>query len=1308
MSHAKFFLALSLSVLCSMQGDFSYAKDNPGSRSEVEATRKFISRQMPLSVRYSNADTLGCIPMPKPYSVPCVKGIFQDMFYWDTYFTNLGLLSLGDVEQARNNVDDILYLIGRFGYMPNASNRALLNRSQPPYASMMVDEVFKVTGDLQWLRHAVEILEKEYDFWMTERMSPSGLNCHGNSATEQELREFYYYMTTRIPSLSWDIPDEERIMRGSHFLSEAESGWDFSPRFDSRCEDFNPIDLNANLYIYEKNFVKFYDLLGIAGGGRWEKAASRRKKLMEKLCRNRTDGLYYDYDWKNRRQGTVFSSAVFNLLWAGILSENDAEAVRRALPRLEAEYGIVACEPAVRTTVYQWDSPNAWASFNNLAVQGLDAYGYKEDARRVAQKYADAISGIYMSTGNMWEKYNGVKGNIEVTNEYALPPFMGWTAGAFMYATDYLGCPPVNTVFEVTDLTTEMSHAPLCVESVHPRLSWKLKSDAQSVMQKSYRVTVASDPSLLAAGGDMWDSGIVQSDSSVYVPYRGKMLEPMTRYWWQVEIEDNRGHIAKSCPVMFQTGITGGENAWGAEWIGGELPGDRPMEAVPARYLRRQFVREGKKVKYATLYIVGLGLYDAFLNGKRIGDAVLQQMPTEYTKLIRYNAHDVTDMLKSGSNTVGVTLSNGRFAPEGMKTMKWFGFPKLFCRLEIVYDDGSRQSVVSDGTWKLTDNGPVRAASEYNGEVYDARLEMDGWACNGYDDSSWIPAPLTGCPGGRFEPQMNPSIKIMDVIMPRSLRETRPGVYVLDMGQNMVGWLQSKFRWGKPGQEVKIRFSETLNPDGSLYVANLRSAKCCDTYIFKGLGEETWEPSFTYRGFRYAEISGLDYVPSDNEFLGMVIHDEMDVTGTFTTSDRVINQVYRNAFWGIRGNYRGMPTDCPQRDERLPWLGDRTTGAYGESFLFGNHLLYAKWLDDIESVQKRSGGIPAIAPNYWDVFPDDVTWPAAYLTTADMLYRQYGDSWPIIKHYPSMKRWYEHISHDYMEDWIVTRDEFGDWCMPPESLEMIHSQDPSRITDGALLATSHFYFLAGLLADFAEIAGHEEDAERFRHDAAMIKDAFNRKFFDYGKGCYANNTVTSNLLPLRFGMVPEGYIDKVAGHIVERTEKEHISVGLVGIQHLMRGLTENGRADLALGLASRTDYPSWGYMAENGATTIWELWNGNTADPAMNSGNHVMLIGDLLIWEYSFLAGISNAEGSAGYRQIVLRPYIPEGLESVSASYESVYGTIKSAWTFNDGTFTWKFTIPANTVAEVYVPTSRTTYRKQTFGSGDYEISNKF
>ena len=405
------------------------------------ATRRHISEKMPMSTRMRTVDSLPHLGLPRPFSVPQAKGTtFMDLFYWDTYFTNLGLLSLGDLRQAKNNVDDILYLIDKYGYMPNAANTGLLNRSQPPYASMMVRDVYERTGDKAGLLGAVETLKKEYDFWMTERLTPNGLNRHYNSAKRAELLGFYRYLCSdRFPEMDVPRTDEEKLKIASNFLSEAETGWDFTPRFGGCAADCNPVDLNANLYLYEKNFAWFYRELGLKGARTWDKKAEARCALIQKYCFEPSDGLFYDYNYVTGRRSDVLSAAVFNLLWAGIPTDKQAASLVRALGRLECAHGIAACEDGSRTADSQWDYPNAWASFNTLAVIGLDKYGFKVEAGRVAAKYLDSVSSIYGRTGQLWEKYNAVTGDIDVKSEYAMPgDFMGWTAGAFLVCYDYL------------------------------------------------------------------------------------------------------------------------------------------------------------------------------------------------------------------------------------------------------------------------------------------------------------------------------------------------------------------------------------------------------------------------------------------------------------------------------------------------------------------------------------------------------------------------------------------------------------------------------------------------------------------------------------------------------------------------------------------------------------------------------------------------------------------------------------------------------------------------------------------------------
>uniref|UniRef100_UPI0026EB2B53 family 78 glycoside hydrolase catalytic domain n=1 Tax=Flavobacterium alvei TaxID=2080416 RepID=UPI0026EB2B53 len=558
------------------------------------------------------------------------------------------------------------------------------------------------------------------------------------------------------------------------------------------------------------------------------------------------------------------------------------------------------------------------------------------------------------------------------------------------------------------------------------------------------------------------------------------------------------------------------------------------------------------------------------------------------------------------------------------------------------------------------------------------------------DDKNWVNARYVQEPGGFYEAQMTPNMKIMGEVKPISIKATPKGTYILDMGQNMVGWLQLKVK-GKSGDQITMKFAESLQKDGSLYIANLRDAKTTDIYTLKGEGEEIWEPRFIFHGFRFVEISGFPTKPTLDNFVGKVVYDDIKTTGTFESSDATMNQIFKNAWWGISGNYKGMPIDCPQRNERQPWLGDRTTGAYGESFLFDNQTLYAKWLDDIKYSQTQDGGLPDVAPAFWRYYGDNVTWPGTYITVADMLYTQFADKEVIKKQYPTMKKWMVYMEENYLKNDLMDKDKYGDWCVPPESLELIRSKDPARMTDGEVLSSAFYYQLLGIMKKFATIANEENDIAHYDDLAVRIKKAFNAKYLNTTTNSYANNTVTANVLPLAFGMVPENVKEKVFQnmvHEIEVTKQGHISTGVIGTQFLMRTLTNFGRGDLAFKLASNKTYPSWGYMVENGATTIWELWNGNTADPTMNSQNHVMLLGDLMIWYYENIAGIKSNPEKPGFEQIIMKPDFNAGLTFVNASYESIHGLIKSNWKKSKTNLVWKITIPANSSALVYLPTA--------------------
>jgi len=866
---------------------------------------------------------------------------------------------------------------------------------------------------------------------------------------------------------------------------------------------------------------------------------------------------------------------------------------------------------------------------------------------------------------------------------------------------------------EVVDLRTESRVDPLGIDTPNPRLSWIIESAQRGEEQTAYRILVAGDPSKLDENsGELWDSEKVLSDQSVSVQYAGAELEAGSQAFWKVKVWDAAGkESAWSETAMWSMGMLEAGD-WKAEWIGLDraVGNDRPdQEAreLSARYLRKEFSID-RPVERAMAYIVGMGVYELYLNGEKAGDHVLSPGMTEFPKRSFYIAYDVTGMLNEGVNTVGTILGSGRyFAPcitDPTPTLT-FGFPKMLLQIEVEYSDGSGQTIISDGSWKITADGPILVNNEYDGEIYDARREMPGWNKSGFDDTGWIPVEMVDPSSPLLSAQMNEPIRVTETLRPVEVSQPEKDVFVFDMGQNMVGWTKLMVE-GEAGTKVQLRFAETLKEDGTLYMDNLRGAKCTDTYILKGGGPESWEPRFVFHGFRFVEITGYPGTPDLSALEGKVIHDDLEVTGSFECSHDLINTIYRNAVWGLRGNYRSVPTDCPQRDERQGWLGDRAEGSRGESYIFDISKLYRKWLVDIFDAQKESGSISDVNPAYWPFYNDNVTWAGAPVQMVKMLYDQYGDMDVIVSSYDTLKKWIDYMLSTYLEKGLMPRDTYGDWCVPPIDPAVIHTRNPGRLTAGEYLGTSFFFHYLGLMEEFARMLGKEEDAAAFRDAAASMRKAFNEHFLDEESIQYSNNSATANILALAFGLVPEEYEESIFSNLVEKIEVEHdshITTGLVGQMFFNRVLTDHGRADLAFTVNTQPDYPGYGFMIANGATTIWELWNGNTANPSMNSHNHVMLLGDFLVWLFEDLAGISPDENNPGFRHIIMKPTLIEGLDWVKADHMSPYGKIWSAWKAEKGVFDWEISIPVSTTASVYIPVGETA--KITEGGKSYTIS---
>jgi alpha-L-rhamnosidase len=888
-------------------------------------------------------------------------------------------------------------------------------------------------------------------------------------------------------------------------------------------------------------------------------------------------------------------------------------------------------------------------------------------------------------------------------------------------------------VVSVTDLRTERLVNPMNIDTPTPRLGWRIESTAKDVTQLQYRIIVASTREKAEAlEGDLWDYSL-GTDQSQWVVYQGKPLRSNTRCYWRVKVLTSQGTSEWSDVAMWNVGLLT-ESDWSGYWIGLEslLPGEeRGMHTrMAARYLRKEFQLKDKEVKRATAYVAGIGLHEFYVNGQRMGDGVLQPVPSDYRKTIYYNTYDITEniinypLMCEGTGKcicLGIILGNGRLFPmQQHKPYKihTFGYPK--CRINVIveYTDGTIERLQTDDKgWKITANGPIRANNEYDGEEYDARMEMMGWSeVGGIDASEWLEAERTDIPQAYLRAQMMPGMKVLKQISPLSVKGN-----IIDVGQNMAGWLKVRVR-GQEGDTIRIVYAEKLNADGTLYRDNLRNARSTDIYVCNGdEGREGrwWSPAFVYHGFRYAEITGMMNATAD-DFVGEVISDEMEETGHFVSTNKILNQVYQNAYWGILSNYKGMPVDCPQRDERQPWLGDRTRGCFGEAFLFDNHNLYAKWARDIVEAQRTDGCIPDVAPAFWNYYSDDLTWAAALPMTLAMLIGHYGDDAPLRKYYPNVKHWLEHLKTQYQKNGLIHCGKYADWCVPPEREDLIHSEDPARKTDVTLISTAYYFFICRMMAGYAHMQKFVADEKWFEKEARETMEAFNREYLTVKKGTatvvghilypdstfYGNNTVTANVLPYYFGMIDDLYVSKqVEKQIVKAITDQNlgtVTCGVIGIGWLLHALTKMERTDLAWLLATNKKYPSWGYMAEHGATTIWELWNGDTASPAMNSGNHVMLLGDLLSWLYENIAGIGAAD--MGFKHIAMNPdFTVDEIDDIDASYQSIYGKIVSRWKKEHGRLFWHVEIPANTKATLFLPHDE----MLELGSGSYDIERE-
>ncbi len=841
-------------------------------------------------------------------------------------------------------------------------------------------------------------------------------------------------------------------------------------------------------------------------------------------------------------------------------------------------------------------------------------------------------------------------------------------------------------------LRCEYAIDPKGIDVRRPRLSWIVESEQRAQRQTAYRILVAHAGATLATNrGTLWDSGFVSSNETTNIIYEGKPLKSEMQCFWKVQVRDAGGdESAWSQPAHWTMGLLG-DSDWRAAWIGMDRIG-RPVKSgsgannsdgalylPPPRYLRKTFMLR-KPIRRATAYASALGLFEMHINGRRVGMDYFTPGWTDYQTRVYYNTYDVTDMLTEGGNAMGAILADGWYAGYvGFKNIREHDGdkPRFRVQLHVEYKDGSRRTIVTDRSWKAS-TGPLLESDLLMGETHDARREMPGWNAPGFDDSNWSRVNLTSSIKAATGAYPGARVQEFRRIRPVSVTEPKQGRFVFDLGANFAGFVRLKVK-GRRGRRIVMRFAERLEPDGTIYTENLRGARATDTYICKGGGrEETWEPQFTFHGFQYVEVHGYPGQPDIRAITGVELTSNTPVAGDFKCSNRMANRLYRNIRQTQRANFIDIPTDCPQRDERLGWTGDaqiyiRTATCNNDVAAF-----FTKWLVDLADAQTADGGFPDIAPCKSHNGHGVSAWGDAGVICPWTMYQAYGDEHILRKHYRSMARWISFCRKN-SRGLLRPAEGYGDWLN-------INANTPKDV-----LATAYFAHSADLVAQTATVLGKTGDAEKYCRLHEQIKDAFNQAYV-LSNGRIRGDTQTVYVLALRFNLLPEALRAPAARHLVEDIESRgwHLSTGFVGTKDLMTVLTDTGHLDVAYHLFHNRSFPSWGFSIQHGATSIWERWDGWTPEkgfqtPGMNSFAHYSF-GAVGEWMFRTIAGIDT--DGPGFRNIIIRPRPGGVMKWCRASYKSIRGPIKTHWKIETGRFMLDVSIPANTTATIHIPTS--------------------
>lgn len=849
----------------------------------------------------------------------------------------------------------------------------------------------------------------------------------------------------------------------------------------------------------------------------------------------------------------------------------------------------------------------------------------------------------------------------------------------------------VDAVSVVT-LRTEYKQNPVGIDVLKPRLSWQLQSDRRNVSQKAYQIQVAMTPvDLLAFRNLVWDSKLVDSNESVNRVYEGPSLKSGQRYYWRVRVWDNLGMSSKWSEVgSWEMGLLS-PTEWQANWVEPDLKED-VSRSQPSPLLRGTFKVNGA-VRQARAYVTSHGLYEFHLNGQRVGDEVFSPGWTSYNKRLQYQTYDVTALLRKGDNVAGAILGDGWYRGHigfsGNRRNLYGDRLGLLLQLQIQYEDGHQEIVGTNENWKAT-TGPILMSEIYHGETYDARLEKNGWDTPGYDDKEWSRVRVANYANNVLIASQGPPVRKLEELVPVAIIRTPAGEIVADMGQNMVGWVRLKTQ-GAAGTVVTLRHAEVLNKQGNFYIENLRAAKQTNQYTLKGSGVETFEPHFTFQGFRYVAVQGYPGELTPQSLTGIVIHSEMSPTGEFESSNPLINKLQRNIIWGQKGNFLDVPTDCPQRDERMGWTGDAQVFARTAAFNMDVSGFYTKWLRDVAADQIESGSVPYVIPDVLSSKDRPAGGAAGWADVAVILpwtmYLTYGDKRVLEVQYDSMNKWIEYMRKRAGDDYIWDGDyHFGDWL----AFATTRPDYPGATTGKDLIATAFYAHSTDLMQRIAHVLGKEDDAARFGELFGKIKNAFQREFVTEA-GRVGEGTQTAYVLALEFDLLAEQLRPTAAKRLAQEVrERKHLTTGFLGTPYICHVLSRYGYLDEAYMLLTREDYPSWLYPVKQGATTIWERWDGQKPDGSfqdkgMNSFNHYAYgaVGD---WMYQVAAGIDVNAAAPGYKHILIQPQPGGGLTRISAAHMSMYGRVSSKWQIENGSFSLVAEIPVNTRASVSLP----------------------